>query len=81
MAKTKSKRVAELEKALNAALTIIVRAADQMVLWADNSRRGSWSTHQWDANLKLAKDLRIAHSNGMVALVGPAGRKLPRPPY
>jgi len=41
------------------ALGKLEMAAAKCELWAHDSRTGGWSTHQVDANLKLASELRV----------------------
>jgi hypothetical protein len=46
-------RIERLTKAL-------LDAANRCDRWAEESRRGGWSTHQIEANRELANDLRRA---------------------
>jgi len=75
MAKTKTARVAELEKALGTVLRLLSHEADGLSLC--NHRNVA---EFLDCHSATVSRLRALYRKGIVALIGPAGRKLPRPP-
>ena len=42
---------------------MLVKAAKQCERWAEESREGSWSTHQVDANRRLAEEIWLHLGN------------------
>lgn len=51
---------------------VLIDAANQCDEWAEQSRKGGWSTHQVEANTKLANELRRYAVSPIEALTAPA---------